>query len=193
MKSLHKLLLSTLVLGFVVACTPSADQTDASLATADSLAATDTLAAPVIIDGWESYGEVISANEAIAVNGVTDSFTAVPTELKITGTLLEVCQEKGCWTTIATDDGRNVHMTFKDYGFFLPKDAAGRTFVAEGIAFVKETSVEDQKRKLEESGATAEAIATITAPKVELAFEAKGVLLNAATTSTDVPQVVGAE
>jgi len=196
MKSFHKLLFSTLVLGFVVACTPSTDQTemsDASVATTDSLATSDTLVVPVIIDGWESYGEVISADDAVAVNGVIDTFTEEPKELKITGTLVEVCQNRGCWTTISTDDGRNVHMTFKDYGFFLPKDAAGRTFIAEGIALVKETSIEDQKHKLEDAGATAEAIAAITAPKVELTFEAKGVLLNASTTTTEVPQTVGAE
>lgn len=188
MKSFHKILFSTLCLGVFVACTPDADQVESPDTVNESTATIDTLANPVDIDGWKSYGEVITASNAVAVNGVINSFTEEPKELKITGTLVEVCQNKGCWTTIATDDGRNVHMTFKDYGFFLPKDAAGRTFIAEGIGFVKETSVDDQKHKLEDAGASAEAIAAITSPKIELAFEASGVLLNADSEGSDGPQ-----
>ena len=66
---------------------------------------------------------------------------------------------------------------FKDYGFFVPKDAAGKKVVMNGAAFLEEMSVEDQKHYAEDEGASEEELAQITAPKRTLRFEADGVLI----------------
>ena len=51
----------------------------------------------------------------------------------IEGTVNNVCQKKGCWMEVlAKKDQPGVRMTFKDYGFFVPKDAAGYKVRAEG-------------------------------------------------------------
>ena len=47
----------------------------------------------------------------------------------------------------------------------------------EGKAFVKETSVEELKHYAEDAGKSKEEIAKITEPKLEMSFEASGVLM----------------
>lgn len=128
---------------------------------------------------WEAFGAQITTEQAIPVSDVIDQFTLeTETPFKISGTLYEVCAEKGCWTKVQTEDGRIVRMTFKDYGFFLPTDAAGRQIIAEGVGFRKETSVEELRHYAKDAQKSDEEIAAITEPKIEYLFEAAGVLLN---------------
>ena len=96
---------------------------------------------------------------------------------KVEGEIVEVCQKKGCWMTVKKDDGSTVRVTFKDYGFFVPKDAAGKWVVMEGIAFFDTLSVETLKHYAEDAGKPAEEIAKITEPEFKLSFEAEGVII----------------
>ena len=89
----------------------------------------------------------------------------------------EVCQSKGCWMKLNLEDGKQVMVKFKDYGFFMPKDIAGKEVVINGIAFVDEMSVDDQRHYAKDAGKSAEEIAAITEPKKTYSFEADGVLL----------------
>ena len=66
---------------------------------------------------------------------------------------------------------------FKDYGFFMPLDAAEKEVIVAGKAYVKETSVDELRHYAEDAGKTQEEIALITEPKKEFAFEANGVLM----------------
>lgn len=128
---------------------------------------------------WEVFGAEITADQAIPVSDVIDQFSMdheVP--FKISGTLHQVCAEKGCWSKLQTEDGRMVRMTFKDYGFFLPTDAASRQVIAEGVGLRKETSVEELRHYAKDAKKSDEEIASITEPKIEYLFEAAGVLLN---------------
>ena len=84
---------------------------------------------------------------------------------------------KGCWMTLNMADGNQVMVKFKDYGFFVPKDIAGKEVIINGKAFVEEVSVGDQKHYAEDAGKSAEEIAAITAPKKTFSFEADGVLI----------------
>ena len=98
--------------------------------------------------------------------------------VKVRGTVQEVCQAKGCWMNIANDEtGESMMVRFKDYGFFMPKDIAGREVIIEGQASFQETSVEELRHYAEDAGKSAEEIAAITEPKRELSFLASGVIL----------------
>jgi len=88
-----------------------------------------------------------------------------------------VCQTKGCWMTLNLKDGQQVMVKFKDYGFFVPKDIAGKEVIVNGKAFVEEVSVEDQRHYAEDAGKTEEEIAAISSPKKTFSFEADGVLI----------------
>ena len=75
------------------------------------------------------------------------------------------------------DNGEQVMVKFKDYGFFMPKDIAGKEVIVNGKAYVKEVSVDEQRHYAEDGGESKEAIAAITEPKRTYSFEADGVLL----------------
>ena len=66
---------------------------------------------------------------------------------------------------------------FKDYGFFMPKDIAGREVIVDGFAFIEEVSVEDQRHFAEDAGKSLDEIAAITEPKRTLSFTSSGVLI----------------
>ncbi|HMS50883.1 MAG: DUF4920 domain-containing protein [Chitinophagales bacterium] len=97
--------------------------------------------------------------------------------IKTTGEVTEVCQKKGCWMNLKTADGGDMRVHFKDYGFFMPKDIQGRTAVINGIARFDTTSVADLQHYAEDAGKSAEEIAKITEPEIEISFEADGVIV----------------
>lgn len=94
------------------------------------------------------------------------------------GKVTDVCQMKGCWMKVSLDGEEEMRVTFKDYGFFVPKDITGREVVLQGTGFIEEISVEDQRHYAKDGGASEEEIARITSPKVTYSFVADGVLLN---------------
>ena len=51
------------------------------------------------------------------------------------GTVTEVCKAKGCWMKVALENGEETMVKFKDYGFFVPKDMAGKEVVINGHRF----------------------------------------------------------
>ncbi|HNB80851.1 MAG TPA: DUF4920 domain-containing protein [Chitinophagaceae bacterium] len=133
---------------------------------------TEAVAAP------QYFGEKITEEGAIP----TDSLKARMGEnkkmdCKLTGTIDAVCQKKGCWMELKNHDGSTIRVTFKDYGFFMPKDASGKTAIVDGFASVEETSVDELKEFAKDDGQSKEEIAAITEPKKELVFEAKGVII----------------
>jgi len=109
---------------------------------------------------------------------VYNNMTASDTlQTKFTATVKEVCKAKGCWMKLDMENGEEVMVRFKDYGFFMPTDIEGREVVVNGLAFVEEMSVEDQRHYAKDGGASDAEIKNIVAPKKTLGFEADGVLL----------------
>ena len=101
-----------------------------------------------------------------------DSVMAV-VEAKVT----EVCQAKGCWMKVELPNGESMRVTFKDYGFFMPKNLAGSSVKMVGMAKIEETDVETLKHFAEDGGKSDEEIAQITEPKMDYKFIASGVKL----------------
>jgi hypothetical protein len=126
----------------------------------------------------EYFGEEISWEGAEDISGLLElPEETESSELKVRGVITEVCQMKGCWMKLDLGNGETVRVTFKDYGFFVPKDAAGREVVIEGLPEMKLTSVETLRHYAEDAGKSEEEIAKITEAKRELTFEAKGVVI----------------
>lgn len=97
--------------------------------------------------------------------------------IRVEGTVVEVCQTKGCWLTFDAQQDINFRVTFLDYGFFVPKDLAGQKVVLEGMAWMETKSVNHLRHYAEDAGASDEEIAAITEDQVELLFEASGVYI----------------
>ena len=96
---------------------------------------------------------------------------------KIIGKIESVCQKKGCWMKMNIAANKEMMVRFKDYGFFMPKDASGKEVVIDGIVFKSTTTVEELRHYAEDAGKSKEEIAKITEPETEIAFEANGVII----------------
>ena len=131
--------------------------------------------------GLSSFGDKIEANGSITSLEMSEKYkvmvVADTVKSKFTGVVKEVCQSKGCWMKVELEDGAEAMVRFKDYGFFMPKDIAGKEVIINGLAFVEEMSVEDQRHYAEDAGRSADEISKITKPKRTMGFEADGVLL----------------
>lgn len=126
------------------------------------------------------FGEAISADRAIDYDKLLKKMKNKDSyEGKIVGTVESVCQMKGCWMKITSADPNQPDMLvqFKDYGFFVPKDIAGRKVVMAGQAYREVTPVDELKHMAEDAGKSQAEIAAITKPRQELKFMASGVLL----------------
>jgi hypothetical protein len=124
------------------------------------------------------FGKKIDENGAISMAELIEK-TAGGNEIhaKVYGKVEEVCQAKGCWMLIDKGDGTTMRVKFKDYGFFVPKDCAGKTAIMEGRAFFRTVSVDELKHYAEDAGKSKEEIEKIKEPQKALAFEAEGVIL----------------
>ncbi len=98
--------------------------------------------------------------------------------VRLTGEINAVCQTKGCWMTLGKQEPP-VFVKFKDYGFFMPKDASGRTAIVEGTLAMKQESVAETKHYLEDAGKHDEA-AKVTEGRKLYHFMASGVALKKA-------------
>jgi hypothetical protein len=73
--------------------------------------------------------------------------------VRIEGVVERVCKREGCWMEIAPKPGaQTVRVTFKDHGFFVPKDATGK-FRAEGEFSVKVLSRGEVDHLVNDDGA----------------------------------------
>ena len=131
---------------------------------------------------YESFGERISAVNSLSAEDMKRRYLALTPgdtiAAKFTTTVNSVCKMKGCWMKLDLPGIEEDPMIrFKDYDFFVPKDIEGREVIVEGLAFIEETSVEDQKHFARDAGKSPEDIEAIDKPERTMAFLAHGVLL----------------
>lgn len=132
---------------------------------------------PVSAAKGVSYGAGTNAEGAISINELGSKMSDNKYNGKVSGKVVEVCQEKGCWMKLEKADGEKVMVKFKDYKFFMPKDIVGRDVVLDGEAQVKEVSVKQLQHYAKDAGKSEQEIKSIKEPKKELQFVAKGVLV----------------
>ncbi|TPW21721.1 MAG: hypothetical protein FD126_400 [Elusimicrobia bacterium] len=97
-------------------------------------------------------------------------------EILLEGTVKSVCKKKGCWLVL--DDGeRDLRITFKDYGFFVPKDIAGKKVRAQGLLSKETQSAKTVKHFLKDEGASKEKIKAVKGPVDTVTFVASGVTI----------------
>jgi Domain of unknown function (DUF4920) len=157
-----------------VSCTKSAQTT--ALSTKETSAVVSKSANA----GGNAFGEKISAKGAVTYDALRSKMgnSAQLENVKVSGTIETVCQAKGCWMKISSANGApSMHVQFKDYAFFMPKNIAGKTVVMAGKAVKQVTSVEELRHFAEDAGKSKEDIAKITQPKEEIQFVASGVLI----------------
>jgi hypothetical protein len=124
------------------------------------------------------FGDTITAEGAVPAKDVMTKLAGKDSiQIKLEGTITDVCQKKGCWMALDLGNDKTMRVTFKDYGFFVPKDAGGKTAIVDGYAYVDTTSVAMLREYAKDGGASKDSIEKITQPEVELSFEARGVII----------------
>jgi hypothetical protein len=136
---------------------------------------------PKVALNYDAFGTEFTDSDVFDAATMLTKFSALKTgdtlTVKFASKINDVCSKKGCWMKLELAEDTETMVRFKNYGFFVPLDAAGKEAIVNGKAFVTETSVADLRHYAEDAGKTKEEIAAITASKVEFAFVADGVLL----------------
>lgn len=125
------------------------------------------------------YGEKISADGAVAL---TDAVAKLGGEsdvvnTKIRAKIVDVCPKKGCWLKLQLNDKETAMVKMKDYAFFLPVAAIGKTVVIDGEIKKKTTSVAELRHYAEDAKKSKEEIEAITKPEEEIRVTAKGIVV----------------
>tara|TARA_B100001769_G_scaffold206519_1_gene166012 strand:+ start:577 stop:1011 length:435 start_codon:yes stop_codon:yes gene_type:complete len=129
--------------------------------------------------GSEKYfGKKIDNSEIHTYESVmNEAFTNGSIYTKISGEILETCQKKGCWMSMATNTD-TLLVRFRNYDFFVPTNGAeGKTAIVEGNLFVDTISVGLLRHYAEDAGKSKQEIEKITEPKLGLSFTADGVII----------------
>lgn len=127
------------------------------------------------------FGDSISQDDAISSAEMMAKFKDLKEgdtlNVKFKSSIDEVCQKKGCWMTLGLEEDEQAFVKFKDYGFFVPKNAQEKEAIVNGKAFVSVISVDELKHYAKDEGKSQEAIDSITEPQVTYSFMADGVLI----------------
>ncbi|MCT2564285.1 MULTISPECIES: DUF4920 domain-containing protein [Chryseobacterium] len=129
----------------------------------------------------DTYGSgVVSTSEskAITVDKLSKKLKKDNKKVEgvaVKGKVTDVCEKKGCWLTIQTEDNSQFFVKMKDYAFFVPTALKGKTVVLEGTAERKVTSIDEQKHYAEDAKKPQAEIDAITTPKEEIRFVANGI------------------
>ncbi len=124
------------------------------------------------------FGDTITVKDAQPIEAAIKQMASnAKMQTKIEGIVNEVCMVKGCWMTLNVNDTQMIRVTFKDYGFFMPKDIAGKTVICQGELYNDTTSVDMLKHYAEDAGESIDVINAITEPEIAKSFEAVGVIL----------------
>jgi hypothetical protein len=130
-------------------------------------------------DKGDFYGSKVKAKGAIPLAELVSQLekeSNLP-EAKITATIVEVCPNKGCWLKLELPDGKQATVKMKDYGFFVPLAAKGKTVVIDGQAAMKTVSVKELRHFAEDAKKSKAEIDAITQPKTEVNIVAKGIVV----------------
>jgi hypothetical protein len=125
------------------------------------------------------YGEKINVEGAVSLTDAVQKLNNGTESIdgKVKAKILEVCPKKGCWLKLELENGQTATVKMKDYGFFLPLAAKGKTVVIDGEVKMKTTSVAELKHYAEDAKKSKEEIDAIKEPQKEVRVLAKGIVI----------------
>jgi len=103
-----------------------------------------------------TYGQPLTPGEKVPLATVLQRADSYANRaITVEGRVRQACSRKGCWMEIADSTDKatpGCRVTFKNYGFFVPTDAAGSHTRVQGVVEVS-TVKASMVRHLEEEGA----------------------------------------
>lgn len=132
--------------------------------------------------GDANVGDVYGTNVTVTkvmkakkINSALQSGEAV--NMQLTGKVLEVCPNKGCWVKLQLEDNSVATVKMKDYGFFVPTSLEGKKVLIDGKVEIATTSVKELQHFAEDAKKSQEEIDAITEPKQEIKILANGIMV----------------
>jgi hypothetical protein len=141
-----------------------------------------SLFASLMFAGQLKLGKPLELSAPISVSEVTakpDLY--VDKTVQVKGKVTEVCQMMGCWMAIADPaTNKSIRIKVNDGEIEFPKDAAGKTAIAEGklvkISLTKEQAIAQAKHEAEEQGRTFDP-KSVKGPSVSYQIQGSGAVL----------------
>lgn len=124
-----------------------------------------------------TFGAPITADStaAVTVSVAMHDTTKFGQTVLVRGTIADVCMKKGCWLVV-TDNVGTMRVTFKDYGFFVPKDSHERTVYLQGVV-KREVIEEDIAKHYAEESKNGPKPEEITGSQTVITMVADGVMI----------------
>jgi len=129
---------------------------------------------------YKHYGPAaVDTTQAVSLDEMLAIYNADPQKefFTFSAPLVGVCQSAGCWVNVQPSNGDIIRVRFKDHFLIPPTTALKSISYFSGHVYYDTLSVELQKHFLADAKASPSEIDQITAPKIELNFEADGVLV----------------
>ena len=130
-------------------------------------------------DGWALYGDDVLLDrreQAIPMDELRE-WAGTGEPIYFEGWVKEVCRVKGCWMRVHDTRGNEIFVRFRDYGFFVPRNARGRHVLVHGVPVEKTQSVQALRHFASDAGRSQAEIDAITEPETRLEFLADAVLI----------------
>lgn len=102
------------------------------------------VAAPTAAIAGKSYGEGLTGKETVKISElIAESDQYVGTTVRVEGLITGVCEKRGCWMSLASDqEFEEVRIKAEDGVIVFPIEAKGKHAVAEGVFAKNELTME---------------------------------------------------
>lgn len=99
-----------------------------------SILALFIITAVIKADGGDKYGKDITLKEKTKISDILkDPETFVGKKVLVEGTVVNVCDKRGCWMELSSDEGYGtLRVKVEDGEIVFPMEAKGKTALVEG-------------------------------------------------------------
>ena len=102
------------------------------------------LVSPAMAGKGKTYGEPLTGKDVVAISELlADPEPHVGKTVRVQGVITDVCEKRGCWVTLASDEEfQELRIKAKDGVIVFPVQAKGKKATAEGVFTKIEMSLE---------------------------------------------------
>jgi hypothetical protein len=128
------------------------------------------------------YGEPLTLTDTTLVSTIlTDPDTHIGERVLVAGTVVEVCEKRGCWLELASDrEHETLRVKVEDGVIVFPLSARGHHAVVEGVVeridLTEEQAIEQARMHAEEQGIPFDSTA-VTGPTVTYQLRGIGAVI----------------
>lgn len=130
----------------------------------------------------KKYGKKVTLKETTKISDIlANPEQYAGKKVLVEGTIVDVCQKRGCWIKVASDkEFESIRFKVDDGVIVFPMDAKGKTARAEGVVsvntFSKEELIKQGEMHAKEEGTTFDP-STVTGPKTVVQIKGEGAVV----------------